>query len=121
MLKCYSNIKHELLAVTLVVEHLHHYIFGRHFTVHTDHSSLVNLFQKCLNDTSPCLQCLLLRLSQYEMDVEYITHKCVLIASCMSHLIDVTSGKDTPVLTFKSLILEWIPMYKLIEMKLENE
>ena len=34
----YSNIEHELLAVVVIVEHLHHYIFGRKFTVHTDHS-----------------------------------------------------------------------------------
>ena len=27
--KCYSNIEQELLALVIVVEHLHHYIFGR--------------------------------------------------------------------------------------------
>ena len=48
----YSNIECELLAVVVVVEHLHHYIFGRKFTVHTDHSPLANIFKKCLNDTS---------------------------------------------------------------------
>ena len=89
----------------VVVEHLHHYVFGHQFMIHTDHSPLVNLFQKCLNDTSPHLQHLLLRLSQYEMDVKYVTHKCVPVADCMSCLIDVTSGKDDPILTFKSLIL----------------
>ena len=51
--KCYSNIERELLAVVIVIEHLHHYVFGRQFMVHTDHASLVNLFKKCLNDTSP--------------------------------------------------------------------
>ena len=54
--KRYSNIEHELLALVIVIEHLHHYVFGCHFTVHTDHSPLVNLFGKCLNDTSPRLQ-----------------------------------------------------------------
>ena len=54
--KCYSNIERELLAVVIVVEHLHHYVFGCHFMVHTDHAPLVNLFNKCLNDTSPRLQ-----------------------------------------------------------------
>ena len=52
----YSNIERELLAVVIVIEHLHHYVFGHHFTVHTDHAPLVNLFEKCLNDTSPRLQ-----------------------------------------------------------------
>ena len=54
----YSNIEHELLALVVVIEHLHHYVFRRKFTVHTDHSPLANIFKKCLNDTSPRLQCL---------------------------------------------------------------
>ena len=54
--KHYSNIERELLAVVIVIEHLHHYVFGRQFMVHTDHAPLINLFEKCLNDTSPRLQ-----------------------------------------------------------------
>ena len=54
--KIYSNIEHELLAVVLTVEHLHHYLSGQNFTIHTDHSPLVNVFKKCLNETSPRLQ-----------------------------------------------------------------
>ena len=58
--KHYSNIERELLAMVVAIEKLHHYVFGRQFTVHTDHSPLVSLFEKCLNDTSPRLQCLML-------------------------------------------------------------
>ena len=90
--KRYSNIEHELLTVVVIVEHLHHYIFGCQFIFHTDHSPLVSLFQKCLNDTSPHLQWLLLRLSQYKMDVKYVAHKCVPVADCMSQLIDIKTG-----------------------------
>ena len=36
--KRYSNIEHELLALVIVVEYLHHYVFGRQFIVHTDHA-----------------------------------------------------------------------------------
>ena len=80
------------------MEKLHHYGFGRHFNVHTDHSPLVNLFKKCLNDTLPRLQRLLLRLSQYQMDIHYGIQKCVLIADCMSQLINEKTGKDDPTL-----------------------
>ena len=76
------------------VEHLHHYMFGHHFTVHTDHKPLVNLFEKCLNDTSLWLQRLMLRLSQYEMNVKYVTSKCVPVGDCLSRLIDVKSAKE---------------------------
>ena len=82
--KRYSNIERELLALVIVIEHLHHFVFGRQFTVNTDHAPLVNLFDKCLNDTSPCLQQLLLRLSQYEMDIQCMTQKCVPIGVCLS-------------------------------------
>ena len=54
--KHYSNIECELLALVIMVEHLHHYVFGRQFMIHTDHAPLVSLFNKCLNDTSPRLQ-----------------------------------------------------------------
>ena len=54
----YSNIEHELLAMVLTVEHLHHDVFGCQFTIHTDHSSTPHetVFKKCLNETSPRLQ-----------------------------------------------------------------
>ena len=88
--KHYSNIEHELLALVIVIRHLHHYVFGKQFMVHTDHAPLVNLFNKCLNDTSPCLQRFLLRLSQYEMNVKYVTSKHVPVGDCLSRLINIT-------------------------------
>ena len=99
--KHYSNIERELLAVVIVIEHLHHYVFGCHFTVHTDHAPLVNLFQKCLNDTSPCLQRLLLRLSQYEMNVNYVTSKHVPVADCLSRLINAKSACEDETLNLQ--------------------
>ena len=44
--KHYSNIERELLAVVVIVECLHHYVFGREFTVHTDHSATSEHFPK---------------------------------------------------------------------------
>ena len=92
--KRYSNIERELLALVVVIEHLHHYVFGHHFMVHTDNAPLVNLFNKCLNDTSPRLQQLLLRLSQYEMNVEYVISKHVPVADCLSRLVNINSAQE---------------------------
>ena len=69
--------------VVAVVECLHYYVFGRKFTVHIDHLPLVSTFQECLNDTSPHLQHLLLRLTQYQMNVVNVTHKCAPMANCL--------------------------------------
>ena len=99
--KHYSNIEHELLALVIVIEHLHHFVFGCHFTVHTDHAPLVNLFKKCLNDTSPRLQRLLLRLNQYEMNVNYVTSKHVPIADCLSRLINIKSAQEDDTLNLQ--------------------
>ena len=89
------------MVVVVVVECLHHFIFGRKFTVHTDHSPLVNIFQECLNDTSPHLQCLLLRLTQCQMNDVYVTHKCVPMADCLSRLVDAKTGKEDPTLNLQ--------------------
>ena len=35
--QCYSNIERECYGLVNGVEHFHHYVFGREFTVHTDH------------------------------------------------------------------------------------
>ena len=105
--KHYSNIERELLAVLIVIEHLHHYVFGHHFTVHTDHAPLVNLFQKCLNDTSPHLQQLLLRLFQYKMNTNYVKSKHVPVANCLSRLINAKSAcKDETNLQIADLGVE---------------
>ena len=99
--KCYSNIERELFAVVILIEHLHHYVFGHNFTVHTDHAPLVNLFNKCLNDTSPRLQQLLLRLSQYEMNIEYVTSKHVPVADCLSRLVNSNSAQEDDTLNLQ--------------------
>ena len=96
-----QTIKREMLAVVVVVKKLHHYVFGCHFSVHTDHLPLVNLFEKCLNDTSPCLQHLLLHLSQYQINIQYVTHKHVPITDCMLQLIDLKTGKEDPSLNLQ--------------------
>ena len=85
----------------VVIEHLHHYVFGHHFTVHIDHAPLVNLFNKCLNDTSPRLQQLLLRLSQYEINIEYVTRKHVPVADCLSRLVNVKSAQEDDTLNLQ--------------------
>ena len=85
--QCYSNIEREACALVNVVEHFHHYVFGKPFEVHTDHQSLVQLSVKPLVELSPRLQCLFLRVNQYKYAVKYVRQTRVMIADCLSHTV----------------------------------
>ena len=49
----YSNIEHEVLGIVTGVEHFHQYLFGKEFTLYTDHKPIENLILKSLVDISP--------------------------------------------------------------------
>lgn len=42
----YSNIERELLDIVFVLEKFHHYMFGRHVLIETDHKPLESISQK---------------------------------------------------------------------------
>ena len=63
----YSQIEKELLAQVFGLEHNHHYTFGRHVTLWTDHKPLVSIYKKPLMSAPKCLQRLLLQLQQYDI------------------------------------------------------
>ena len=80
----------------MVIEQLHHHLFGRSFTFHTDHSPLVQIFAKHLYDVSTRLQHILLRLSQYQFHVKNVSQKHVPLADCLSRLCSNNSEEDPP-------------------------
>ena len=82
----YSNIEHKILGVVTGVKHCHKYLFGKQFILYMDHKPIENLVLKPLVDTSPRVQRLMLRLSQYHMDVQYKAGKHLLLSDCLSRL-----------------------------------
>ena len=90
----YSNIEREILGVVTGVEHFHQYLFGRQFTLYTDHEPIENLVLKPLVNTSPREQRLMLHLSQYNMNVQYKADKHLLLSDCLSRLSNPTTQED---------------------------
>ena len=76
------------------VEHLHHYVFGKPFEVHTNHQPLVQLSIKPLAELSPRLQHLFLRVNQYKYTVRYVRQTGVMIADCLSCIVCQNTAED---------------------------
>ena len=75
----YSNIERELLAIMFACEKLHTYTFGQRVLVRTDRKPLQNIFQKPISLAPARLQRMLLRLSKYDVQVQYV--RCSMTSS----------------------------------------
>ena len=82
----YSNIERELLSVVFGLERLHHYTYGQTTTIQTDHEPLTSIWKKSIVSASPRLQRLLLRLAQYDVDIQYLRGKENVIADALSRV-----------------------------------
>ena len=73
----YSNIEHEALK-------FHHYCFDREVLVITDHRPLVSMFKKDVATFSQCMQCILLKIHQYRVQIIYKPGPKIFIADWVS-------------------------------------
>ena len=71
----YSNIERELLSVVFTLKRFHHHLYDYTVTVQTDNQPLVSIWKKSIASSSPRQQRLLLRLSHYDVDIEYLKGK----------------------------------------------
>ena len=67
----YSNIEHEALGILHGLEKFHHYCFSREVLIITDHKLLVSMFKKDVTTLSQCIQCKLLKIHQYRVQIIY--------------------------------------------------
>uniref|UniRef100_A0A0A9YGK9 RNA-directed DNA polymerase n=1 Tax=Lygus hesperus TaxID=30085 RepID=A0A0A9YGK9_LYGHE len=83
--KNYSNIEREALGVAWSCDKFKDYIVGMRVTIQTDHKPLVTLLQsKDIDDITPRLLRLRLRLMRYDYDLQYVPGKHLFIADTLS-------------------------------------
>ena len=80
----YSQIRKKLLAKVFGMEHNHHPVYVQKVILWTDHKLLVHISQKPLASVFKRLQCLLLRLQQYDCEIQYKPGKGMLLADTLS-------------------------------------
>lgn len=102
----YSTTERELLAVVWGVNHFKPYIFGRHFTVITDHKPLVHL--KNLRDPGSRLMNMRMKLECYDFEVVYKEGKKNTNADALSRInqdtqmnVNAISANDDVIRTYK--------------------
>ena len=82
----YACIEREMLAVCYGCTRFHTYIYGKRFTVETDHRPLTMIHLKNLTAAPPRLQRMLLRLQQYDVTIKYVPGKDLTIPDALSRL-----------------------------------
>lgn len=92
----YSNIERETLALVFGVTRFHTYLFGKEFTVISDHKPLEMIWRKPLTSAPPRLQRLLVRLQGYDMTVTYRPGSTMVLSDTLSRLPNPSDTADVP-------------------------
>jgi hypothetical protein len=82
----YSNIEREMLAVVYGILRYHTFLYGRSFTVVTDHKPLVTICTKPIHAAPPRLQRMLLKIQGYSYSIEYRPGADMVLADTLSRL-----------------------------------
>ncbi|GFU76595.1 retrovirus-related Pol polyprotein from transposon 297 [Trichonephila clavipes] len=90
----YAQIEKELMSVIYGLEHFNYYTYGRIVTVQTDHKRIQGLNKKPYDTISPRLQRTLLRLNKYNIPLEYVPVKNLVIADALSRAQSTTDNFD---------------------------
>ena len=91
----YANIEREMLAAVFGAERFHTYIYGRSFTIESDHKPLESISRKNLADTPARLQRMMLRLQGYDFTICYRPGKEMVIPDTLS-CFSPRPGPDLP-------------------------
>ena len=82
--KNYAQLEKELLAICFACQKFHQYIYGKQVTVQTDHKPLEIILKKSIAKASPRVQCMMLKLQRYTLNVVYKPGREMYLADTLS-------------------------------------
>ena len=81
----YAQIEKECLGLVFGCQRFHHYVYGlKGVILETDHKPLLALAKKSLNDLSPRIQRLMLKLQRYNVTLSWLPGKYLYIPDALS-------------------------------------
>ncbi|GFU03659.1 retrovirus-related Pol polyprotein from transposon 17.6 [Nephila pilipes] len=90
----YAQIEKELMSVIYGSEHFKYYTYGRIVTVQIDHKPILSLSKKPYDTISARLQHMLFRLNKYNIQLEYVPGKNLVISDALSRAQSTTDNFD---------------------------
>ncbi|GFW06538.1 retrovirus-related Pol polyprotein from transposon 297 [Trichonephila clavipes] len=90
----YGTDVHSNIDEAYGLEHFNYYTYGRIVTVQTDHKPILGLSKKTYDTISSRLQRMLLRLNKYNIQLEYVPGKNLVIADALSRAQSTTDNFD---------------------------
>ena len=82
----YANIEREMLAIVYGCSKFYMYLYGRPFTVESDHRPLEQIFKKNLVQAPPRLQRMFFKLMPFNMDIKYKPGRMMVLPDALSRL-----------------------------------
>ena len=113
----YSNTERELLTIVFALERLNYYTLGRTITVQSDHQPLQSIWKKSIVSASPRLQRLLLRLTHYDLNIEFCRGKENMIADALSRVCPLQSSSSKT----KDSNIDVIPVHHITQTALVSK
>ena len=118
----YSNIEREALGLVHGIQRFHTYLFGRQFSVITDHKPLVNIWTRPLNTAPPRLQRLFLRLQGYNFTLTYKPGSDLILSDTLSRLPNPENNREIALdLRVDGIELDDLDMIPITLLNFSNE
>ena len=79
----YAQIEKETLAIAIGTQSFHDYVYGKHFTVESDHKPQKPIYSKPISNAHPRMQRFRLKLQKYDRSKKFTPGKDLAIADAL--------------------------------------